>query len=259
MDSRHQHYVAAPAIAPAAFQAPCAECSDLFFTGVGGARIYAKLMRPRGLTRPGPAGRDRARGREHDEGVGVGGLAVVVGRRAVGGQRREPATVLGVAERAAQGGEAVVDERRAPRAAEQRAHKALEQAEAVRRDADEHAKSLVSNARRNADQIVSEARTHSEKMVTEARTELDRERRSMQRQVDDLIRQRDSITGHLDQLRHLLGSMPVPGLEKLADAANAAAPARPQRVDEVQTAGEIAGPSDVDVASAEKTAGAARR
>ncbi|NLF32232.1 MAG: acetylxylan esterase [Planctomycetes bacterium] len=45
----------APAIAPAAFQAPCAECSDLFFTGVGGARIYAKLMRPRGLTRPGPA------------------------------------------------------------------------------------------------------------------------------------------------------------------------------------------------------------
>lgn len=32
---------------PAAFQAPQAECSQLFFTGVGGARIHAKLLRPR--------------------------------------------------------------------------------------------------------------------------------------------------------------------------------------------------------------------
>ncbi len=32
---------------PAAFQTPFAECLDLRFTGVGGARIYAKLIRPR--------------------------------------------------------------------------------------------------------------------------------------------------------------------------------------------------------------------
>ena len=32
-----------------------AECFDLWFTGVGGARIHAKYVRPRGLTAPAPA------------------------------------------------------------------------------------------------------------------------------------------------------------------------------------------------------------
>jgi len=32
---------------PAGFQTPFAECFDLFFTGVGGARIHAKYVRPR--------------------------------------------------------------------------------------------------------------------------------------------------------------------------------------------------------------------
>ncbi len=45
----------APTITPAAFEAPFAECSDLLFTGVGGARIYAKLMRPNAVAAPGPA------------------------------------------------------------------------------------------------------------------------------------------------------------------------------------------------------------
>jgi len=31
---------------PAAFQSPHAECFDLFFTGVGGARVHAKFLRP---------------------------------------------------------------------------------------------------------------------------------------------------------------------------------------------------------------------
>jgi cephalosporin-C deacetylase len=33
---------------PAAFQAAGAECLDLWFTGVGGARVYAKYVRPKG-------------------------------------------------------------------------------------------------------------------------------------------------------------------------------------------------------------------
>jgi cephalosporin-C deacetylase len=33
---------------PAAFQAPHAECFDLYFTGVNGARVYAKYVRPKG-------------------------------------------------------------------------------------------------------------------------------------------------------------------------------------------------------------------
>jgi cephalosporin-C deacetylase len=34
-------------IRPADFQTPYAECSHLFFTGVGGARVHAKLLQPR--------------------------------------------------------------------------------------------------------------------------------------------------------------------------------------------------------------------
>lgn len=40
---------------PAAFQAPDAECYHLFFTGVGGARVHAKLLRPKNIAQPHPA------------------------------------------------------------------------------------------------------------------------------------------------------------------------------------------------------------
>ena len=40
---------------PAAFQAPFAECFDLFFTGVGGSRVHAKYLRPKGAHAPHPA------------------------------------------------------------------------------------------------------------------------------------------------------------------------------------------------------------
>ncbi|AUS97648.1 acetylesterase [Clostridium thermosuccinogenes] len=40
---------------PSKFQAPCAECFDLFFTGVRGARIHAKYLRPKNSTEPHPA------------------------------------------------------------------------------------------------------------------------------------------------------------------------------------------------------------
>ncbi len=40
---------------PANFQAPNAECFHLYFTGVGGARVYAKLLRPKNASAPHPA------------------------------------------------------------------------------------------------------------------------------------------------------------------------------------------------------------
>jgi len=40
---------------PADFQTPWAECLDMYFTGVGGARLHAKLVRPREATKPHPA------------------------------------------------------------------------------------------------------------------------------------------------------------------------------------------------------------
>lgn len=38
-----------------AISSKMAECFDLWFTGVGGARVHAKYLRPRGVTAPGPA------------------------------------------------------------------------------------------------------------------------------------------------------------------------------------------------------------
>jgi len=40
---------------PAEFQADFAECFHMYFTGVGGARVHAKLLRPKEQSRPGPA------------------------------------------------------------------------------------------------------------------------------------------------------------------------------------------------------------
>ncbi|MDQ2696970.1 MAG: acetylxylan esterase [Pseudomonadota bacterium] len=40
---------------PSAFQAAFAECFDMYFTGVGGARIHAKLIRPGNAREPHPA------------------------------------------------------------------------------------------------------------------------------------------------------------------------------------------------------------
>jgi cephalosporin-C deacetylase len=40
---------------PAKFQAPNAECFHMYFTGTGGARVYAKLLRPKNATTPHPA------------------------------------------------------------------------------------------------------------------------------------------------------------------------------------------------------------
>jgi cephalosporin-C deacetylase len=39
---------------PSSFTAPNAECFDLYFTGVGGARVYAKYLRPKKIDAPGP-------------------------------------------------------------------------------------------------------------------------------------------------------------------------------------------------------------
>ncbi|MCX6358776.1 MAG: alpha/beta fold hydrolase [Armatimonadetes bacterium] len=42
-------------LAPSAFSAPCADCFDMTFTGVRGARIHAKLLHPKGCAEPHPA------------------------------------------------------------------------------------------------------------------------------------------------------------------------------------------------------------
>jgi len=41
-------------LVPAAFNAPNAECFDMYFTGVGGSRVHAKYLRPARITKPVP-------------------------------------------------------------------------------------------------------------------------------------------------------------------------------------------------------------
>lgn len=42
-------------LVPAPFQTPFAECFDMYFTGVGGARVHAKVLRPKNASAPHPA------------------------------------------------------------------------------------------------------------------------------------------------------------------------------------------------------------
>lgn len=50
------HAIAAEVeLVPAKFQVPGAECFHLYFTGVGGARVHAKLLRPKPTSTPQPA------------------------------------------------------------------------------------------------------------------------------------------------------------------------------------------------------------
>lgn len=44
-----------PELIPHALHSPIGECFHLYFTGVGGARVHAKYLRPRGITKPHPA------------------------------------------------------------------------------------------------------------------------------------------------------------------------------------------------------------
>ncbi len=44
-----------PEFIPTDFQNPVAECFDLYFTGVKGARVHAKLLKPKSVTKPQPA------------------------------------------------------------------------------------------------------------------------------------------------------------------------------------------------------------
>ena len=44
-----------PELIPATFQTPFAECFDLYFTGVGGARVHAKYLRPKNVSGKTPA------------------------------------------------------------------------------------------------------------------------------------------------------------------------------------------------------------
>jgi len=87
---------------PAAFQVPGVECFDLWFTGVRGARIYAKYLRPAGLVGPHPAvvllhGYSGSSGDWHDKlsYVALGYSIVALDCRGQGGKSEDSGGVKG--------------------------------------------------------------------------------------------------------------------------------------------------------------------
>ena len=95
-------------------------------------------------------------------------------------------------------------------------------AEQKQREVDEQTRNLVEVAKAEATKLREEARAEVDKLITESRVEAERTRANTQREVDDLTRQRDSITGQLGQLRELLISLATPGAAQPEQVAQAA-------------------------------------
>jgi cephalosporin-C deacetylase len=89
-------------LVPAEFQAPRAECFHLYFTGVGGARVHAKLLRPKDAPTPHPAAL-MFHGYTGDSGsfseklayVSAGFTVAALDCRGQGGLSQDPGGVLG--------------------------------------------------------------------------------------------------------------------------------------------------------------------
>jgi len=89
-------------IEPASFSAPQAACFDLFFTGVGGARIHAKLLKPTSTTGhvPGIVHFHGYSGRSGDwteylRWAGAGFVAAALDCRGQAGESEDPGAVRG--------------------------------------------------------------------------------------------------------------------------------------------------------------------
>jgi len=113
--------------------------------------------------------------------------------------------------------------------AEERVADAMTRADAELADAERRASDQLESARRTADRLVADARDRAQQLLADARRAAERERSSAHREIEDLERQRESITAYLDELRGILGSSAVPNVEpppqRGAAAPEAVAPA----------------------------------
>jgi len=93
---------AALELVPSEFQVPFAECFHLHFTGVRGARVHAKYLRPKNAPRPHPAvcqfhGYSGSSGEWHDKlaFVALGFSVAALDARGQGGRSQDPGGVTG--------------------------------------------------------------------------------------------------------------------------------------------------------------------
>jgi cell division septum initiation protein DivIVA len=106
--------------------------------------------------------------------------------------------------------------------AEQRVVEALAHADDVRAEAEAHSKDNLASARSTADRLVSDAREMSDQILSDAMSMAERERITAHRQVEELNRQRESITAYLDELRGLLGANRLADAQRLAEVGTTA-------------------------------------
>ena len=69
---------------------------------------------------------------------------------------------------------------------------------------------LRASAETKAAELRAQAKAQADQLMADTKSEIDRHRAAAQRELDDLTRRKDSITGHLGQLRELLSTQIEP-------------------------------------------------
>ena len=100
--------------------------------------------------------------------------------------------------------------------AEQRATAAISQADQTRRDGERDAEALFAEAREKAEQIISQARSRADQVLADGEAEAERRRAPLQRELDELTKQKNEVAEHLAQMRQLF-SVVATGGDGLAD------------------------------------------
>jgi len=97
-------------------------------------------------------------------------------------------------------------ERRAA-TADEKAAAATAQAEQTRKDAEERARQLVDDAKQQAEQIISKSRVSAEGVYAETKADAERDLARVRGELDELTKQRDSISVYLAQMRQMVGTL----------------------------------------------------
>src|ERR671916_221044 len=106
------------------------------------------------------------------------------------------------------------------KAADTRAKEIDRAAEQRRRDSDAESNDILDKAKSYADRTVTDAKSEADQLVFEAKTHAEVTKQAAEREVAELTRQRDAVTGQLTQLREMLSGLAglgtLPGTEQKA-------------------------------------------
>ncbi|HVT67487.1 MAG TPA: cellulose-binding protein, partial [Trebonia sp.] len=93
--------------------------------------------------------------------------------------------------------------------AEKRAADATAQAEQARRDAEADARKELADAHRKAELIIAQAKDDGKDLLVAIEVEADKRRAAIQKELDELTRQKKEVDGKLAQMRQLFAAGPI--------------------------------------------------